>query len=95
MRAKDTRCRGIRKRKATDKYGFFWQKDPAGMRFESRTGPFFPSVLARGCLRDGQGTRGRDRVSCCANEVSRGENQIVRCREQNVFSRRFRVKQYP
>lgn len=76
-----------------DKYSFFWQKDPAGMRFKSRTGPFFLSMLARGCLRNGQGTRGRDRISCCANEVSREENRIVRCRERNTISATFRAKQ--
>lgn len=76
---------GIRKRKATGKYSFFWRKDPARIRFESRTGPLFPSVRARGCLRDEQGTRGHDRISCCANETSQGENRIVKCRGEMYF----------
>lgn len=90
----NARCRESEKKKATGKYSFFWRKDLAGIRFESRTGPLFPSVRARGCLRDGQGTRGHDRVSCSTNETSQGENQIVRCRERNVFPRRY-VKQCP
>jgi len=66
------------------------------MRFESRTGPFFLARWRAGVFKGrGQGMRGHDRISCCANEASRGEKGTgERPRERNVFPRRF-AKQCP